>query len=153
MRPTSFDDPASHYLDQVEHAGDDVRQLRALLRGADDELAELLRRPLAPTTTATLADLRVAIVDRGEGFEPLDVAIALRTSEALVRQARLLAGRDAERGRPLPAEVINGAPMKFGLGLIAAGFSLRAASSLSGVPRSTLHEHVARSTDATWPRA
>jgi hypothetical protein len=145
--------PAEHYADEVEKANGDTEQLKAILRRADHELSEILRRPLAPTTTATLADLRVAIVDRGEGFKALEVAIALCTSEAVVRHARLLAGRDAERGRPLPLKHVNGKPVAFGLELVSAGFSLRAASQLSGVPRSTLHAHVARATDAIRSRA
>jgi hypothetical protein len=86
MPPRATDDPAGAYAAQAERAGDDVVQLATILRKADHELAEVLRRPLAPTTTATLADLRVAIVDRGTGFTALEVAIALCTSEAVVRR-------------------------------------------------------------------
>jgi len=39
------------------------------------------------------------IVDVSKGFEPLQVAVALRTSEAIVRRVRLAGARDAERGR------------------------------------------------------
>ena len=153
MRPTSFDDPAARYLDQVEHAGDDVRQLRALLRGADDELASLLRRPLTEIKVETLEELEARIVDVGEGFEAIEVAIALHTSEAIVRRARMKAARDAERGRRLPDAVVNGAPLRFALGLIDAGYPLRVAAELSRIPKSTLFDHVRRSTDRSWPRA
>jgi hypothetical protein len=140
---------AEQYALEADRAGDDVRQLTAILRKADDELTTILRRPLAPTTTATLADLCTAIVDRGTGFSVDEVSVALRCSATIVRKARLASGRDVEWGRPLPDDVVNGQPLRFGLGLLEAGYSLRAASALSGIPRSTLHEHVARQTDAT----
>ena len=144
---------AEQYALDVELAGDDVRQLRALLRHADDELAGLLRRPLTEIRVETLEELEARVVDVGEGFEAIEVAIALHTSEAIVRRARMKAARDAERGRRLPDAVVNGAPLRFGLGLIDAGYPLRVAAELSGIAKSTLHDYVRRATDATWPRA
>jgi hypothetical protein len=150
--PTGGPSAAEHYAREAERAGDDAQALAILLRRADAELTHLLRRDLAPMPAPTLADLRATIVDRGEGFTVDEVSIAMRCSATMVRKARLLAGRDAERGRPLPLREVNGKPTAFGLELISAGFSFRAASQLSGVARSTLHAHVARATNDVYPK-
>lgn len=126
MPPSGGPSPAEHYAQEAERVGDDVPALVTLLRRADAELTHLLRRDLAPMPSLTLADLRATIVDRGEGFTVDEVAIAMRCSATMVRKARLLAGRDAERGRPLPLEQVNGKPMAFGIrahlgGLLCAG--------------------------------
>jgi hypothetical protein len=63
------------------------------------------------------------------------------------------AGRRGRRARRAPVavrrgelgehlELADGKPLAFGLELVGAGYPLRAASALSGVPRSTLHEHL-----------
>lgn len=66
-----------------------------------------------------------------------------------MRRARTKAGRTAERGRRLPDEVVNGARLRFGLGLIDAGYPLHVAAQLSGIPRSTLHDHLRRAVPMT----
>jgi helix-turn-helix, Psq domain len=58
----------------------------------------------------------------------------------MVRRIRLSHGHDAERGRRLE---LNGSG-SLGVQLIANGLSVRAASMLSGVPRSTLHDRARR---------
>jgi hypothetical protein len=152
VAPNGQSSPAEYYAAEAEGVGDDVIALRTLLRHADHELAHILRRPLAEMKTETLEELEARIVDRGEDFEPMQVAVAMHTSEAIVRRARMKAGRDAERGRRLPDAVVNGAPLRFGLGLVEAGYPLRVAAELSGIAKSTLHAHVARATGATWPQ-
>jgi hypothetical protein len=143
-RPPPVDDPAGRYALEAERAGDDASQLRAILRHADADLTELLRRPLVEIKSETREELETRIVDVGSGFEAIEVAVALHTSEAIVRRARLKAGRDAERGRRLPDDVVNGQPLRFGLALLEAGYPLRVAAELSGVAKSTLHDHLQR---------
>lgn len=58
-----------------------------------------------------------------------------------MRRARLAAGLDAERGRPLKLNC-NGSEL--GLELIRAGFSVRASSALCGVAKSTLADRARR---------
>jgi hypothetical protein len=77
------------------------------------------------------------IVSRSAGVLARDVAVALRTSERIVRRARLAAGVDAERGRRVELNG-NGKGSELGLELLRAGLSVRAASMFAGVPRSTL---------------
>jgi hypothetical protein len=108
-----------------------VRDLRA-------ELDQVPRRPLAQVSGESLEDLETAVVDRGEGWDARTVAVALRTSERLVARIRVANGLD-ERGRP---KRINGTAD--GLALLHAGLSLRAASMICGVPRSTLHDRARR---------
>jgi hypothetical protein len=63
----------------------------------------------------------------------------LRRTPRFVRRARLSAERAAESGRALSVEHVNGTPE-----YVRAGCSLRAASAISGVPRSTLHDRARR---------
>lgn len=108
-----------------------MRDLRA-------ELEQVKRRPLAELHSETLEDLELAVVDRGAGWTAREVAVALRTSERLVQRIRVANGLD-DYGRP---RRING--VGDGLELLHAGLSLRAASMISGVPRSTLSDRARR---------
>src|SRR4051794_31699081 len=94
-------------------------------------------RPHAELRAESLEDLGALVVDRGEGFDAQTVAISLRCTPTLVRRARLAAGLEPERGRPLE---VNGNGPALGLELVANGYSLRAAALISGTPRSTLHD-------------
>jgi hypothetical protein len=74
----------------------------AALRRARDELDHLRRRSLTSQLhVETATDLRALVVDRGQGFTPLEVSVALRCTPTFVRKARVAAGVDAERGRPV----------------------------------------------------
>jgi hypothetical protein len=112
-----------------------------LVRLARDELAAIQRRRFPTTAVRDGDDLRERIVADGEGLPPLDVAVALRTSETIVRRARLAAGRDAERGRRVNG---NGNGVAWALELVGNGMSVRAAAAASGVPRSTIGDHARR---------
>jgi hypothetical protein len=57
MAPTEEHSPAERYADEAARAGDDVGQLRVILRRADGELHRALRRPLAEVKTETLEEL------------------------------------------------------------------------------------------------
>ena len=137
--PTGDATPSVEWLAvELEAAGEDVEAIRRVLGYARAELAVIVRRDLAPTLYAdTAADLAELIVERGESYSPLELSVALRCTPTMVRRARLAAGRDAERGRPVQ---LNGNGKALGLELLAAGLSVRAASLISGTARSTLHD-------------
>ncbi len=148
QRPRRVDDIVGWFRERFA-AASGASELALVLDDARHELALLKARPDANVRTETLVELEARVIERGEGFAALDCAVGARTSEAIVRRARLKAGRDAEWGRRLPAEIVNGRPLTFGLGLVDAGFSIRAASARSGVARSTLFEHLPR-TERMW---
>lgn len=141
--PRHVEDVVGYYRQRLEAAGRNVVELEHVVDDARRELSVLKARPDADVRTESLTELYARIVEHGEGVCVLDVAVAVRSSESIVRKARLLAGRDGETGRRLPSEVVNGRPLTFACGLVDAGYSLRAASALSGIPRSTIFEHVA----------
>jgi hypothetical protein len=129
---------------ELASAGDDVAALDRLLRRARTLLDAIVRRPLAGPAGDRAIDLAAEVVRSGEGWDVRDVSIALRCTPTFVRRARLAAGRDAESGRALSIELVNGTPVVFGVELVRAGYSLRAASAISGVARSTLHDRARR---------
>ena len=75
---------------------------------------------------------------------PADVSIAMRCLPSQVRRIRLAAGRDAEDGNPLTVGRANGSPTAFGAELLQAGYSVRAAAMIVGVPKITLADRVRR---------
>jgi hypothetical protein len=139
--PTGGASPAEHWRARFEsaHPG----ELAMLERLARDELESIRRRRFPTTAVRNGDDLRERIVSEGEGSPARDVAIALRTSEGIVRRTRLTDGRDAERGRELELRR-HAAPDE----LVAAGMSVRAAAAATGVPRSTLAGRLARAANA-----
>jgi hypothetical protein len=126
-------------------AGDDVEAIAGVLRKARAELSVIKRRPLAKVHGETAEDLRGLVIDRGAGFTALEVSIALKVTPTFVRKARLAAGREPERGRPAR---VNGA-RDLGVELIANGLSVRAASAISGVARSTMHDRARRAASSS----
>jgi hypothetical protein len=134
--------PAEYWRDLVATNCGTVEALEPVVRGLAEELDQVRRRPLAPVVGETLEDLQDAILSRGEGASVLDVSIALKCSQTLVRRIRLASGRDPEYGRALTLGNGNGA--LDGAELVRLGFSLRAASMLSGTPRATLHDRLRR---------
>lgn len=139
--PRHVDDVVGHYAQRFR-AAPTRDALERELQDARHELALLKARPDADVKTETLTELEVRIVEHGEGFDVLAVSIATRASETIVRRARLRAGRDATWGHPLPDELVNGAPMRFAQGLVAAGYPVRVAATLANVPKSTLFDHL-----------
>jgi hypothetical protein len=138
--PTGGSSPAELWRARFESAQEG--ELPMLLRLARDELASIRRRRFPTTAVRDGADLRERIVSEGEGSPALDVAVALRTSETLVRRERLAQGREPERGRALVLE--QHTPDE----LVAAGMSVRAAAAATGVPRSTLAGRLRRAAHA-----
>jgi hypothetical protein len=132
-------------LERLVGAGAPVRaaELERFVGRLRAELDRVRRRPLAEVhvEAETLEDLAELIIDRGADINPKTVAISLRCTPTMVRRARLAAGRDPERGRLVE---VNGNGAGLGLELVGAGLSTRAASALSGVARSTLHDQARR---------
>jgi len=110
-------------------------QLPGLVRAALAELHDIRRRRF-PATSAPLDDLHDRIVDDGEGLPANEVALALRCTPTLVRRARLVDGRDPDHGRHVRADT----PAD----MLDAGLSYRAVAAVTGIPRSTLAQHHAR---------
>ena len=141
--PTGVARPLAEVLAlELEAAGDDVEGMGRVAERAREALEVILRRPLAEVRGETLEDLEAAVVDRGEGWDARSVAISLRTSERLVRRIRLARGLD-EYGRRLELNG-NGSRVEQGAELVAAGFSIRGAALVAGVPKSTLADGLRR---------
>ncbi len=142
VRPPPIDDPVERFTSELDRAHDDVEAVGRALRRARGELDHLRRRSLSSQLhVETATDLRALVVDRGQGFTPLEVSVALRCTPTFVRRARVAAGVEPERGR---AVRVNGGGVELGVELIAAGMSVRAASAVVGVPRSTLNDRARR---------
>jgi len=141
--PTGTPHPADVLADELDRAGEDAIAIGYVIERARLEL-DALRRPLAGPAGESAVDLAAEVVAGGEGWHALDVAIALRCTPTFVRRARLAAGRDPERGSALPPVEANGSPVEFGVQLLAAGYSVRQASAISGVARSTLHSRASK---------
>jgi hypothetical protein len=139
--PTGGASPADIWRTRFERAH--PGELAMLERLARDELESIRRRRFPTTAVRNGDDLRERIVSEGEGSSARDVAIALRTSEGIVRRTRLTGGRDAEHGRELELRRYA-APDE----LVAAGMSVRAAAAATGVPRSTLAGRLARAANS-----
>jgi hypothetical protein len=134
LPPTGESSPAAAWCERFNAAAPVDRQ--AVLAGARDELANIRRRRFPLTTVRDGDDLRERIVHDGEGLDALEVAIALRCTPTMVRRTRLVHGRDAERGKHVTLLALE--PRA----LLAAGMSIRTAAAVTGVARSTLHDHV-----------
>jgi hypothetical protein len=129
---------AEPYLAPAQAAWDDERRLTSLLAELREALQTIRHSARGEIRVETELELQARIITLGAGWTARETAIALRCSERMVRRLRMTAGRDAERGRPLDPELANGTPVEFGRALLEAGFTLRAAAAVSGVPRSTL---------------
>lgn len=115
---------------------------RVILDEARAELSAWMRRPLAPDTTETLDELMARIVEDGWAMTPDECAFAMRCLPSLVRRARLLGGRNPETGKHLPT--IQHDRMAWARMLDSAGLSVRQIELLTGVPKSTLHDHLSK---------
>jgi len=126
--------PAERYADLIMAAGSE-REARRHLEAARLELQAVLRRPLAVTTAHSARELASRIVSEGVGMSAVDVAMVCRCTPSLVRASRIAADREPERGRSLAGVTRE----RWASELRAAGYSLRAVSAMTGIPRSTLH--------------
>lgn len=135
--PNGDESPASYWYTRFA-AATCARDARELCAQARDELAHIRRRAFPSIAYTTAAELAERVISEGEGHDPLAVAIALRCTPTFVRRARLAHGRDAERGRIVPDVELE--PRA----LLDAGLSYRQVAAVLGVPRSTLHDRMAR---------
>lgn len=133
--PSGGSSPADRWRALFERAGGDG-ELWTLIFQARAELRALRRRELPLGPWLTMDDLHERVL-AAAGVEPERIALELRCTPRKVRQLRLAAGRDPERGRELELEL---EPAQ----LLAAGMSYRAVSAATGVPRSTLHDRHAQ---------
>jgi hypothetical protein len=104
-----------------------------IAHAAEAELRAWQRRDpeLNTVKTETLEDLKRRIIEEGEGWGAKDVALAMRVTPTLVRNARTEAEREPEYGRP------DGS-LAHARELRAEGLSLRQIAVLTGIPKSTL---------------
>jgi hypothetical protein len=136
--------PAQRFVSRLDEAMS-VVELERLVEQLRGEFDHVQRRQLVALRVETRAELEARIVECGEGVEVLDVAIAMRTSEAIVRRAaRLHAGRDAERRRCLALDGVPQASRSASPLIARGGLGVRVASAVSRVPRSTLHDAARR---------
>lgn len=135
--PTGDDSPASYWRDRFNQASGVVEE-NTVLDQARAELRHIRRRPFPPLGYDNAGELAERVVGEGEGFEPLQVAIALRCTPTFVRRSRVAAGCDPECGHHVEVDVHD--PRA----LVHAGLSIRQASAVLGVPRSTLAGRLAR---------
>ena len=134
-RPSgSAQPPAERYAALIMASRTD-HEARRHLEAARLELQTTMRRPLANTSRHTARELASRIVSEGAGMTAVDVAVMCRCTPGLVRAARVGADRDPERGRSL----VGVTRERWASELRAAGYSLRAVSAMTGIPRSTLH--------------
>jgi lambda repressor-like predicted transcriptional regulator len=117
-------------------------ELSVLVEAAQAELDAWIRRPFAPDTTDTLEDLCARIVGDGWGVSADECARAMRCTPTLVRRARLAAGRHPDSGYTLPERDRD--TLLWARALDRVGLSLRQIEALTGVPKSTLHDHLSR---------
>jgi hypothetical protein len=134
--PNGGDSPADYWRERFDAARDE-REAHELVELARDELVHIRRRTFPPLAYDSALELGERVVDEGEGVDAAGVAVALRCTPTFVRRARLARGREPERGRVADVELDARS-------LRTAGLSLRQVSAVLGVPRSTLHERLAR---------
>ena len=95
---------------------------------------------LANGTTETLEELCARIVQDGWAIPTDECARAMRCTPTLVRRARLAAERHPETGYSLPPRQQD--PMEWALKLDAVGLSVRQIATLTGLPKSTIHDRL-----------
>jgi hypothetical protein len=126
------DPPLLYWMDKLASA-QTLEEFAAFASQMKDELAAWRRRPDPPPPGETLDDLKRRVLEEGDGWTPHEVALAMRVTPTFVRHARTEAERDPQTGRPDNR-------LAKGLKLLKEGFSLRQVESITGVPKSTLHD-------------
>lgn len=134
--PSGDESPAAYWRARFARAADE-REASELVKQAREELRRIRRRSFPAIAYDTADELGDLVVRDGEGVDALGVAIALRCTPTFVRRQRIVRGRDPEYGRVVDVELSARS-------LRDAGLSIRQVSAVLGVPRSTLHERLAR---------
>jgi hypothetical protein len=124
--------PLDYWLEKLGQA-ETTDEVRQILAAAREELETWRRRPEPAPDGETFEDLKRRILDEGAGWTPKEVALAMRVTPTLVRNVRIEGERDVEYGRPDKS-------LQKGLALLATGMSLRQVESITGIPKSTLHD-------------
>lgn len=120
--------------------GEDARA--ALLEEARAEYESWVRRPLAPTTTETMEEIRARIVAGGWGESAELCAISMCCTTSTVREARLEALRHPDTGYGLPER--KGDLFEWAAALEHVGLSVRQIAQITGVAKSTLYDRLSR---------
>jgi anaerobic selenocysteine-containing dehydrogenase len=126
------DPPLLYWLDKLARS-ETLEDFAATARQMRDELDAWRRRPDPPPAGETLDELKQRVLSEGKGWTPHEVALAMRVTPTFVRNVRAEAERDPQTGRPDDR-------LAKGLKLLADGYSLRQVESITGVPKSTLHD-------------
>lgn len=126
------DPPLLYWLDKLASA-QTLEEFATFASQMKLELDAWRRRPEPPPAGETLDDLKRRVLEEGKGWTPHEVALAMRVTPTFVRHVRTEAERDPQTGRPDNR-------LAKGLKLLAEGFSFRQVESITGVPKSTLHD-------------
>ena len=135
--PNGDDTPAAYWRARFARA-QTQRELDELVQLARAELRRIRRRTFPALAYDTADELAERVINEGEGVAAADVSIALRCTPTFVRRARISHGREPERGRIVHVSALEPGALR------AAGLSIRQVSAVLGVPRSTVHEQLAR---------
>lgn len=135
--PHGDESPATYWRERFAKASSEHEQ-RLAVDGARAELRRIRRRPFAVVEYDNADELAQRVIDEGEGFPIVDVAIALRCTPKFVRRARIAHECEPERGQRVALDELTPEA------LLEAGLSIRQVSAVVGVPRSTLAERLAR---------
>jgi hypothetical protein len=109
-----------------------------IVAAARSELAAWKRRPDPPPEGETGQEMIERLIHEGEGWTARDVALAFRCTPSLVRRWRIEHERNPDTGR---AE----GTIEQAKDLMASGkYTLRQVAMLTGIPKSTLHDHLDR---------
>jgi hypothetical protein len=88
--------PAEHWARELEKTNEE-RELERVVRGLRAELDAVRRRPVPDAIhVETAADMAALVVERGEGFSPREISVAVRATPSFVRRSRVAAGRHPE---------------------------------------------------------
>jgi DNA-binding IclR family transcriptional regulator len=107
---------------------------------AHGALMAYIRRQFVVTTAESYDELAERIVTDGWGLDADECARAMRCTPTLIKRARLDARRHPDTGYALPDETPD--RMAWARALRADGLSLRDVQTLTGLPKSTLHDRL-----------
>ena len=129
--------PLDHWLDLwIVATSSSERKLIVTMARA--ELAAWKKRPEPAPEGESGEQMIARLIREGEGWRCEDVALAFRCTPTLVRRWRIEHDRNPETGR-------TEGSIQQAKDLMATGrYTLRQVAMLTGIPKSTLHDHVDR---------
>ena len=128
--------PLEHWLHEWVIASSSYER-RLIVQAARSELAAWKRRPDPPPEGETGEQMIERLIREGEGWEASDVALAFRCTPSLVRRWRTEHDRNPDTGR------LEGS-IEHAKDLIEQGLTLRQVAMITGIPKSTIHDHLDR---------